>query len=137
MTRKTSHNSTYPKVAVQWLNQALCFYQSLCLVDSEVLRNRHLRVAAETLAKSRYAPFGQRPRATHVLSSVASRPSSNTLLSAILRSTFVDLRTAPSTRPLINFRRSSYSAKHAAVCCNPKRLFKHLNINDGKPSRGI
>jgi hypothetical protein len=41
-----SHNSAYPKVAVQWLNQALYFYQSLCLVDSEVLRNRHLRVAA-------------------------------------------------------------------------------------------
>jgi hypothetical protein len=40
-------NSTYPKVAIQWLNQALCFYQSLCLVDSEVLRNRHLRVAAK------------------------------------------------------------------------------------------
>ena len=39
-------NSTYPKVAVQWLNQTLCFYQSLCLADSEVLRNRHLRVAA-------------------------------------------------------------------------------------------
>ena len=43
----TGGNSTYPKVAVQWLNQALCFYQSLCLVDSEVLRNRHLRVAAK------------------------------------------------------------------------------------------
>ena len=43
---KTPYNSTYPKVAVQWLNQAICFYQSLCLVDSEVLRNRHLRVAA-------------------------------------------------------------------------------------------
>ncbi|MFA9192614.1 hypothetical protein AAGV28_14650 [Flavobacterium sp. FZUC8N2.13] len=40
-------NSTYPKVAVQWFNQALCFYQSFCLVDSEVLRNRHLRVAAK------------------------------------------------------------------------------------------
>ncbi len=40
-------NSTYPKVAVQWLNQALYFYQSLCLVDSEVLQNRHLRVAAK------------------------------------------------------------------------------------------
>jgi len=40
-------HSTYPKVAVQWLNQALCFYQSLCLVDSEVLRTRHLRVAAK------------------------------------------------------------------------------------------
>jgi hypothetical protein len=45
--RKTTTNSTYPKVAVQWLNQALCIYQSLCLVDSEVLRNRHLRVAAK------------------------------------------------------------------------------------------
>jgi len=44
---KTEHNSTYPKVAVQWLNQALCFYQSFYLVDSEVLRNRHLRVAAK------------------------------------------------------------------------------------------
>jgi hypothetical protein len=43
-------NSTYPKVAAQWLNQALCFYQSLCLVDSEVLRNRHLRVAAKRCA---------------------------------------------------------------------------------------
>jgi hypothetical protein len=25
----TRYNSTYPKVAVQWLNQALCYYQSL------------------------------------------------------------------------------------------------------------
>jgi len=45
--RKTAYNSTYPKVAVQGLNQALCFYQKLCLFDSEVLRNRHLRVAAK------------------------------------------------------------------------------------------
>ncbi|OFY98457.1 MAG: hypothetical protein A3K10_09375 [Bacteroidetes bacterium RIFCSPLOWO2_12_FULL_31_6] len=45
--RSTGGNSTYPKVAVQWLNQALCFYQISCLVDSEVLRNRHLRVAAK------------------------------------------------------------------------------------------
>jgi len=44
--RTTGYNSSYPKVAVQWLNQALCFYQSFCLVDSEVLLNRHLRVAA-------------------------------------------------------------------------------------------
>lgn len=48
--RKTPYNSTYPKVAAQWLNQTLCFYQSLCLVDSEVLRNRHLRVAAKRCA---------------------------------------------------------------------------------------
>jgi hypothetical protein len=48
--RKTAYNSTYPKVAVQWLNKALCFYQSFCLVDSGVLRNRHLRVAAKRQA---------------------------------------------------------------------------------------
>ena len=47
MTRKTSHNSTYPKVAVQWLNQALGFVSSLVLADTLVLRNRHLRVAAK------------------------------------------------------------------------------------------
>jgi len=39
-------------VAVQWLNRALCFYQSLCLVDSEVLLNRHLRVAAKRYAQA-------------------------------------------------------------------------------------
>ena len=44
---KTVANSTYPKVVVQWLNQALCFYLSSVLVDSFVLRNRHLRVAAK------------------------------------------------------------------------------------------
>ncbi len=44
---KATANSTYPKVSVQWLNQALCIYQSFCLVDSEVLRNRLLRVAAK------------------------------------------------------------------------------------------
>ncbi len=46
-TRTPGHNSTYTQVAVQWLNQALCFYQHLCLADSESLRNRHLRVAAK------------------------------------------------------------------------------------------
>lgn len=40
-------NSNYPKVAVQWLNQALSFFQSLCLVECEVLRNRQLRVATK------------------------------------------------------------------------------------------
>ena len=47
LNKTAAGNSTYPKVAVQWLNQALCFYQGLCLADSEVLRNRHLRVAAK------------------------------------------------------------------------------------------
>ena len=42
MTRidsSTSANSTYPKVAVQWLIEALCFYSSSVLVDSEVLNS--------------------------------------------------------------------------------------------------
>ncbi|MBU1578854.1 MAG: hypothetical protein KJ754_05455 [Bacteroidetes bacterium] len=47
MKKQRRHNSNYPKVAVQWLNQALCFYHSFCLVDSETLRNIHLRVAAK------------------------------------------------------------------------------------------
>ena len=54
---KTCANSTYPKVAVQWLNQALCFYQSFCLVDSEVLRDRHLRVAANRLKRESINTF--------------------------------------------------------------------------------
>jgi hypothetical protein len=45
--RSAVHNKNYPKVAVQWLNQTLWLNQSWCLVDSEVLRNCHLRVAAE------------------------------------------------------------------------------------------
>jgi len=51
----TRYNSTYPKVAVQWLNQALCFYQSFYLVDSESLRNRHLRVAAKRWQQAKQA----------------------------------------------------------------------------------
>ncbi|TNE82464.1 MAG: hypothetical protein EP332_00165 [Bacteroidetes bacterium] len=47
-SRKTNHNSSYLKVAVQWLNQAMCFYKSLWVVDPAAtgLQNRHLRVAA-------------------------------------------------------------------------------------------
>jgi hypothetical protein len=39
------HNSTYKKLAVQWLNEALCFELSLVVADSFPLRNRHLRQA--------------------------------------------------------------------------------------------
>jgi hypothetical protein len=41
------HNSTYKKLAVQWLNEALCFVSSFVVVDSFVLRNRQLLVAAK------------------------------------------------------------------------------------------
>jgi len=44
--RKTGHNSTYKKLAVQWLKEALCFVLSFVVADSLVLRNRQLLVAA-------------------------------------------------------------------------------------------
>ena len=45
--RKPTHNSTYKKLAVQWLNKALYFVASSVLADSFVLRNRQLLVAAK------------------------------------------------------------------------------------------
>jgi hypothetical protein len=47
MMNKEAHsgNSTYPKVAVQWLNQALFFVSSSVLVERLVLRNPVLRQA--------------------------------------------------------------------------------------------
>jgi hypothetical protein len=49
MTRekKTPYNSSYKKLAVQWLNEALCFVSSSVVADSLVLRNRQLLVAAK------------------------------------------------------------------------------------------
>ncbi|MDD3773124.1 MAG: hypothetical protein PHC38_10785, partial [Weeksellaceae bacterium] len=44
------HTQHLPKSGGSVVNQALCFYQSLCLVDSEVLRNRHLRQHAKRYA---------------------------------------------------------------------------------------
>ncbi|HCP94666.1 MAG TPA: hypothetical protein DIU05_11640 [Bacteroidetes bacterium] len=41
------HNSTYKKLAVQWLNGALCSVSSSVLADSFRLRNRQLLVAAK------------------------------------------------------------------------------------------
>jgi len=41
-----THNSSYKKLAVQWLNEALCFVSSFVVAGSLVLRNRQLLVAA-------------------------------------------------------------------------------------------
>jgi hypothetical protein len=43
-------HSTYKKLAVQWLHEALCFVSSSLLADSFVLRNRQLLVAAKRQA---------------------------------------------------------------------------------------
>ena len=47
MDKATAGNSTYKKLAVQWLNEALCFVSSSVVADSLVLRNRQLLVAAK------------------------------------------------------------------------------------------
>ena len=39
-------HSTYKKLAVRWLHEALCFVSSSVVADSFVLRNRQLLVAA-------------------------------------------------------------------------------------------
>jgi len=48
----TATNSTYKKLAVQWLNEALCFVSSTEVVDSFRLRNRQLLVAANRYKQS-------------------------------------------------------------------------------------
>jgi len=45
------HNSSYKKLAVQWLNEALFIVSSSLLADSLALRNRQLLVAAKRYAK--------------------------------------------------------------------------------------
>ena len=44
--RTTGYNSTYKKLAVQRLIEALCFVSSFVVADSFVLRNRQLLIAA-------------------------------------------------------------------------------------------
>lgn len=45
--RKPAHNSTYKKLAVQWINESLCFVSSSVLADSFVHRNLQLLIAAK------------------------------------------------------------------------------------------
>jgi hypothetical protein len=50
--RRPAYNSTYKKLAVQWLNEALCFVSNFVVAESFVLRNRQLLLAA-----NRYGTF--------------------------------------------------------------------------------
>lgn len=47
MRRKPTANSTYKKLAVQWLIEALYFVSSSVVAESFPLRNRQLLVAAK------------------------------------------------------------------------------------------
>jgi len=48
--RTPAGNSTYKKLAVQWLNEALCSVSSFVVADSFRLRNRQLLGAAKRYA---------------------------------------------------------------------------------------
>jgi hypothetical protein len=50
LDKKAAANSTYKKLAVHWLNEALCFVSISVLTHSSVLRNRQLLVAAKRYA---------------------------------------------------------------------------------------
>ena len=52
-SRTTGYNSTYKKLAVQWLNEVQFFNQTFVQVDSFVLRNRQLLIAANRWASVR------------------------------------------------------------------------------------
>ncbi|MCL8009352.1 hypothetical protein M8845_18150, partial [Gelidibacter japonicus] len=54
--RRPAYNSTYKKLAVQWLNEVQFFNQTFVQVDSFVLRNRQLLIAA-----NRYASLYETP----------------------------------------------------------------------------
>ena len=45
MTGKATHNSSYKKLAVHWLNEVLCAVSTIMLADSFVLRAPLLRQA--------------------------------------------------------------------------------------------
>ena len=45
--RKAADNSTYKKLAVKWLNEVQFFNQTFVQVESFVLRNRQLLIAAK------------------------------------------------------------------------------------------
>jgi hypothetical protein len=49
--RRPAGNSTYKKLAVQWLNEVQFFNQTFVQADSFVLRNRQLLVAANRYAQ--------------------------------------------------------------------------------------
>ncbi len=51
-------NSGFKKLAVQWLNEVLCFVSSSVVADSLVLRNRQLLKPAKRSSNRRNLPRG-------------------------------------------------------------------------------
>ncbi len=62
-------NITYKKLAVQWLNEVLCFVSSFVVADSLVLRDRQLLVAAKR-KKTKNSKLNQSIKIKHALKQV-------------------------------------------------------------------
>jgi hypothetical protein len=54
---KAAANRIYKKLAVQWLNEALCFAPSSVLADRFVLRNRQLLKPAKRCEKTKFLNY--------------------------------------------------------------------------------
>jgi len=54
-------NSSYKKLAVQWLNEALCFVSISVVADSLVLQKRQLLVAAKRYTQGYKIHYMQLP----------------------------------------------------------------------------
>ncbi len=71
--KQRTANNTYKKLAVQWLNEHLCFVSSSVVADSFRLRNRQLLVAAKRKQGHTIGPGGQTQLGKYALGT----PSSN------------------------------------------------------------
>src|SRR5690554_690988 len=72
IVKTTPANSTLPQWGLTWLNQVQCFYQHLCLVDSEVLRNPPLRQAAKRCRQAKKTKMKQIILTTIIISTLWS-----------------------------------------------------------------
>ena len=61
-TRTPAYNSTYKKLAVLWLNEALCFVSSSVVADSFRLRNRQLLEATNRQAVKKPTVISKKPK---------------------------------------------------------------------------
>lgn len=95
-------NSSYKKLAVQWLIEHLSFVSSSVVAESFRLRNRQLLVAAKRCGEIRSAPFATTfARITSASCAAASRTSHNKRICKILKSrTSSDLELHKSARTL-------------------------------------
>ena len=96
-------NSTYKKLAVQWLNEAWWFVSSSVVIGSLVLRNRQLLVAANRYRK----PYDDTP---------------NIKLTSMKRTFFDDIQNGLTARP-------TSQRKEVLFFANAHFLFFNFNAN--------